>query len=208
MINNNSGRGIPMSTGHLDIWITGPGEPCRITNDTYYVSIAHCNGEVLEWCDRRYLGLRAECGHLEVEVPPGCYQIRAVHHGLRSGPGGLYYGNWLTDSAIVEVSCGTEKCVKLYSPAAKTCGRLFHLALRQFGEQMGVDEELLHGTLEHLEALADQLPTTAAVSRRIEGYDELVEVAMEDPERKDPQPGEEDERDETGNREREGEDDR
>ena len=169
-----------MSTGHLDVWITEPGEPCRITNETYYVSIAHCNGEILEWCDRRYLGLRAKCGHLEVEVPPGCYQIRAVHHGLRTGPDGLYYGNWLTDSAIVEVSCGEGECVRLYSPAAKTCGQLFYLALRQFGERMGVDEELRRGTLENLEELGAQLPTTAAVSRRLEGYDELIAVAMED----------------------------
>lgn len=174
-----------MSTGQLNVWITEPGRPCRITNDTYYVSIAHCNGEILEWCDRRYLGLPAKCGHLEVEVPPGCYQLRAVHHGTRPGPGGVYYGNWLTDSAIVEVSCGDHECVKLYSPAAKTCGRLFHLALRQFGEQMGVDEELRRETLENLEALGDQLPTTAGVSRMLDGYDELIEVAMERAEREE-----------------------
>ncbi|WP_152042581.1 hypothetical protein [Salinigranum salinum] len=168
-----------MSTGKLDIWITRLGEPCRITDETYYVSIAHCNGEILKWCDRRYLGLRARCGHLEVEVPPGCYQIRAVHHGLR-GTGGLYYGNWLTDTAIVEVSCGDHECVKLYAPAARECGQLFERALRQFGEQMGVDPDLLAGTLDHLGELGDQLPTTAAVSRRLTGYDELLEVAMED----------------------------
>lgn len=97
----------------------------------------------------------------------------------------------------MEVSCGEAECVKLYSPAARTCGELFHLALRQFGERTGVDEELLQGTLEHLEALGDQLPTTAAVSRRLEGYHDLIEVAMEDPEEEDPQPGEGEEREGT-----------
>lgn len=176
-----------MSTGTLDIWITAPGDPCRIDNETYQVAIAHCDGAVLEWCGEEYVGLDAECGHLEVEVPPGCYQIRAVRNRILIGSGGIYVGNWLTESAIVQVRCGDDHCVTLYTPAAKTCGRLFELALREVGEGFGVDRDLLDATVEHLEAIGRELPATGAVNTRLEQYDRLVEAATEgsadDPER-------------------------
>lgn len=168
-----------MSTGTLDIWITAPGDPCRIDNATYQVAIAHCNGDVLQWCDEEYVGLDAECGHLEVDVPPGCYQIRAVRNRIRIGAGGIYIGNWLTESAIVQVSCGEEHCVTLYTPAAKTCGRLFELALREAGDQLGVERDTLDATVEALEAIGQELPATGGVNNRLEQYDRLVEAAVE-----------------------------
>lgn len=167
-----------MSTAELNIWITEPGRPCRITDNTFLVAIAHCNGEILEWDGREYVRLRADNGHLEVEVPPGCYHIRAAR-GIRF-IGDIYLGNWLTESAIVEVSCDEEKCVRLYSPAGKTCGRLFTLALQQFGEQMGVDDDLLNETLGNLEELNAQLPDTGAIARRLEQYERLTEAAKEE----------------------------
>lgn len=186
-----------MTTGKLDIWITEPGEPCRITDETYFVAIGHCNGEVLDWCDQEYLGLRAECGHLEVEVPPGCYHIRAAQWIASGRP---LVGNALTDSAVVEVSCGDTECVKLYAPAARTCGRIFARALEEFGDQMGVDPDLLDETLQNLDEIIPQLPRTAAVSQRLEQYDELIEIALEEAERDEPQgrgpPQEKEEREE------------
>jgi hypothetical protein len=70
-----------MSTSKLNVWVSELDEPCRISNRTWYVTIYTCDGKPLEWCGKRYVVLPARCGHLEVEVPPGCYTISAVCGG-------------------------------------------------------------------------------------------------------------------------------
>lgn len=42
------------------------------------VHILHCNGEILKWCGKKYANLPTQCGHLEVEIPPGCYMVVAT----------------------------------------------------------------------------------------------------------------------------------
>jgi hypothetical protein len=34
---------------------------------------------------------------------------------------GLLYGNWATERAITQVSCGQDACVTLYAPSAPAC---------------------------------------------------------------------------------------
>lgn len=51
--------------------------------------------------------------HIEVEVPPGCYIVRAW----------VCSGNLWTDRAMVIVGCGEEACVNLIVPPKENCIR-------------------------------------------------------------------------------------
>lgn len=108
-----------MKTSKLDIWITERGDPCRIsTIKQHFVYVLHCNGEVLEWCGKRYVALPTECGHLELDIPPGCYVVGAVEFNSGVRP----FGNYLTHVAIVRANCGDEICVTLFDPSLHFCG--------------------------------------------------------------------------------------
>lgn len=111
-----------MSTANVNIWITERGNPCRITTQSHFVYVLHCNGDVLEWCKNgkpiRYAGLRTDCGHLEIEIPPGCYIVGAVE----STGGFAPLGNGLTHIAMVRANCGDHVCVTLFDPSLHLCG--------------------------------------------------------------------------------------
>ncbi len=117
-----------MGLSRLNIFVSEVDDPCCISNGTWYVSIFKCDGKVLEWCDKRYLVMKAPCGHLEVDVPPGCYYIRAVA-GYRITSDGTYVGNLFTDAAIVQVCCHSHVCVTLFQPSIHRCGPLYSAAL-------------------------------------------------------------------------------
>jgi hypothetical protein len=51
--------------------------------------------------------------HIEVDVPPGCYIVRAW----------VCWGNLWSDRAMVIVGCGQEGCVNLIVPRAENCIR-------------------------------------------------------------------------------------
>lgn len=82
----------------------------------------------------------ARCGHLEIEVPPGCYRINAVW-GFRF-LGGIYYVNHFTDSAVVQACCGHETCVTLFAPTAHRCGVIFLRAIRDLANQNAIAPDL------------------------------------------------------------------
>lgn len=117
-----------MSTATLNVWVTGLGEPCRIEQrHQWYVHVLHCDGEILTWCDRRYTNLPTKCGHLEVDVPPGCYVVCAT---WSPGTDAQHLGNHLTHNAVIQVACGDHVCVNLFTPTAHHCGTWFVQGLR------------------------------------------------------------------------------
>jgi hypothetical protein len=120
---------VSMSTANLNVWITELGHPCQIVDNQHhwFVHILRCNGEVLTWCDRRYTNLEARCGHLEVEVPPGCYVVCAT---WSPGKSAQFLGNHLTHCAIVQVKCGDHACVNLFTPTLHQCGTHFAAGVR------------------------------------------------------------------------------
>ena len=68
-----------MSTAKLNIWVTEVGNPCKIDmKHQWFVHVLHCDGELLNWCDKVYTNLRTKCGHLEIDVPPGCDMVCAT----------------------------------------------------------------------------------------------------------------------------------
>lgn len=126
----------------LNIWVSDTDDPCRISDRTWYVTIFDCNGEVLQWCKKKYVVMPAPCGHLEVEVPPGCYYIKAVwSFWLTPGPSIIYRVNHFTDAAIVQACCEQHVCVKLFNPGIHRCGTIVVRAIKDLVRQKAIKPE-------------------------------------------------------------------
>lgn len=145
-----------MSTSKLNIWVSELDDPCRISSRTWYVTIYNCDGKPLEWCGRRYVVIPAKCGHLEIEVPPGCYRINAVW-GFRF-LGGIYYVNHFTDSTVVQACCGEETCLTLFAPTAHRCGVILLRALMDLQKQNAIKPELAKKAQEVLGEVIKAIP--------------------------------------------------
>lgn len=131
-----------MGLSKLNVFVSGIDDPCSVDPRTWYITIYDCDGKVLEYCGKRYVVLPARCGHLEVEVPPGCYYIKAVWGYTVVRPG-VYRANHFTDAGIVTVCCGQHACVKLFNPSAHRCGYIYALAVRDLVAQKLVNPKLL-----------------------------------------------------------------
>jgi hypothetical protein len=158
-----------MSTATLNIWITKMGDPCRIEDTIpHFVYVLYCNGEPLVWCKKLYVGMQTTCGHLEVEVPPGCYVVGAVQGqgGLVGHPPSL--GNYLTHIAIVRANCGDHVCVTLFDPSFHFCGTWLGSAINTHlhGGGQGLPENLvaaLRNAAPAVDALVKAAPQDAFV---------------------------------------------
>lgn len=138
-----------MSTAILNVWITNVGDPCTITRHPWVVVVEHCDGRVLNWSEGRYRFHREDewipipahtpdggtrgwwyesvptlDGHVEIEVPPGCYVLIASQYAKYIN--GVLIGNWATDHAIVQAGCGQDVCATLYAPSTQTCMKVLN----------------------------------------------------------------------------------
>ena len=152
-----------MGMAKLQIWFTAEGSPCTISERDEHdslpweVAIMHCSGNLLNWCGRRFVGIKAPCGHVEVEVPPGCYVIRGGEQMGVDAFGGVT-GNHLTDHAVVTACCDSETCVTLFAPSLHSCLYGVVHAVRG-GMAVGrVPLELGEQVLKALGALAERMP--------------------------------------------------
>ena len=160
-----------MGTARLNVWVTAIGEACRMEEifeyrgrpSKSYVHILHCDGTILEWCGRKYRDLPTECGHLEVEVPPGCYMVCATVDAVESPerptetvekPETL--GNHISHMAVVRVNCGDHACVTLFQPTLPHCGIWWLTALKQ--HVAAGDLKVDKGAIAAVEALVRSLP--------------------------------------------------
>ena len=159
-----------MGMSKLNVWISAMDDPCGISKRTWYVTIYDCDGNVLEWCGRRYVVLPARCGHLEVEVPPGCYYLKAVW-SFRIW-GGIYYVNHFTDAAIVQACCNETVCVKLFNPSVHRCGTIVLRAIHNLVKQKAIKPQLAEL---HAEALDNILVNVPKPMKRFE-LDHLDEI--------------------------------
>ncbi|MGH9878722.1 MAG: hypothetical protein ACRD5H_13885 [Nitrososphaerales archaeon] len=177
-----------MTTAKLNIWVSELDQPCRISNRTWYVTIYGCDGKPLEWCGRRYVVMAARCGHLEVDVPPGCYAINAVW-GFRF-LGGIYYVNHFTDHAILQASCGQEVCVNLYAPTAHRCGVILLRAVQDLQRQNAIKPDLAKRAQEVLNELVRAIPAPVNEFElgHLDEIDRLVEEQERDSERAQERP--------------------
>ncbi|HKC64278.1 MAG TPA: hypothetical protein VKB86_11600 [Pyrinomonadaceae bacterium] len=138
-----------MSTSIVNVWITSLGDPCTIASDVtlphaWVVAVSHCDGRVVNWSEGRYRfhhedqwtqipqhtppggrpgwwydSIPTRDGHVEIELPPGCYVLRATMHSWFVN--GQLYGNWATERAVVQACCGDDVCATLYAPSAMAC---------------------------------------------------------------------------------------
>lgn len=179
-----------MSTAHLDIWVSDVADPCGTWRGEGQITIFDCKG-VLEWpCGRirdvegewqrvpngAYRNLRFACGHLEAEVPPGCYWVIA---GYASAPGPRIHLNYTTHVGIVQANCGETACVKLYNPTLRLCWDWFLSGLRVLAArgQGGIDTarvEELEGMVDELLREAPRLPIERVLEREFEDLAELA----------------------------------
>jgi len=127
-----------MGTNNVNIWITKRGDPCQIATTEHFVYVLQCNGQILEWCGKKYANdpgdtknkewMRTKCGHLSLELPPGCYIVGAVESSAGIPP----LGNCLTHIAMVRVNCGDHACVTLFDPSLHLCGTWLGAAINTF----------------------------------------------------------------------------
>ncbi|HEX8143301.1 MAG TPA: hypothetical protein VF553_11940 [Pyrinomonadaceae bacterium] len=121
-----------MSTAKLNVWVTKVGDPCKIDNDyQWFVHILHCNGEILKWCGKSYSNLMTKCGHLEIEIPPGCYMVCATWSPAPNTTVPTTLGNHISHLQIIRANCGKEICVTLFPPTFHWCGIWWLVALRE-----------------------------------------------------------------------------
>ena len=91
-----------MSTGKIEVWITGAENPCAVSQQEWEVCVFDCcSRQLVVWCDQRKCAV-TKCGTVDFEVPPGCYFLRA------KGAGDLAFG-------VATVGCGQVVCVTLVS---------------------------------------------------------------------------------------------
>ena len=122
-----------MSTAKLNIWVTEVGDPCRIDmKHQWFVHVLHCEGDLLNWCDKVYTNLRTKCGHLEIDVPPGCYMVCATWSPAPLGQASpTSLGNHISHLAAVRANCCDHVCVTLFPPTFHWCGIWWLIALKE-----------------------------------------------------------------------------
>lgn len=153
-----------MSTARLNVWITRFADACHIhddPNEIFYVHIVDCAGNPLVYCKKPYTFLKAECGHLEIDIPPGCYSVFAGHTP-RTPTDKRYqpFGNQLTHVQVVRANCGDHVCVTLFAPGMHWCGTWFaHAVKTQYAvlEHANIDLKLARAAVTAVEAFVTKL---------------------------------------------------
>jgi len=150
-----------MGLSKLNVYVSGIDDPCGIDNRTWYITIYNCDGTVLEWCGKRYVVLKAACGHLEVDVPPGCYYIKAVWGYTVITPGLVYRANHFTDAGIVTVCCDSHVCVKLFNPSAHRCGYIYVRAAKDLANAREINDAQFNAVDAAIRAVNNAIPAPA-----------------------------------------------
>jgi hypothetical protein len=150
-----------MGLSRLNVFVSGIDDPCGVDPRTWYITIYNCDGSVLEYCGRRYVVLRAPCGHLEIDVPPGCYYLKAVWGYTVITPGLVYRANHFTDAGIVTVCCDSHVCVKLFNPSVHRCGYIYVRAVRDLNAAAEINAAQKADVENAVQAVNDIVPAPA-----------------------------------------------
>ena len=180
-----------MGIARANIWISDVADACGTWKGTGRATIFDCKG-VLEWPCGRYLApngtwmpvpngqyrnLPYRCGHLEVELPPGCYWTVA---GNISFWGTRINLNYTTHVGIFEADCDETACVKLYNPSIRLCWNWFWIGLRMLSiphSEPVLNPERVHELGKMAEEVLAEIPTLAVEKTIGELFDELVRAA-------------------------------
>jgi len=178
-----------MGTGRLNVWLSEVADACGTWSGSGRLTIFDCNG-ILAWpCGRwrtegtdwkqvppgGYRNLPFRCGHLEAELPPGCYWVIA---GSVTPGHGYIHLNYTTHVGIVQVRCDETACVKLYNPSVRQCWNLFRVGMRALADQGHFDPavaERVEATVER-ELLAE-VPPAPGDEILAKVYEDFLETA-------------------------------
>jgi len=152
-----------MGVSKLDIWVSDVADACGTWPGSGLITILDCKG-ILSWpCGRflangtwqkipngQYRNIPFTCGHLTVELPPGCYWVVA---GFVTPLGGRIHLNGTTHVGVVEVCCEECACVKLFNPTVRLCWDWFRVGIRMLSQFGTFDAE----KVERIEDLANDL---------------------------------------------------
>lgn len=166
-----------MGTATLNVWVRDKDFPCKPDMRwVWSVDVFICDGQPLYWCGTRYYGAhKTRHGHVEIEVPPGCYIVRA-----RTGSSGHH--NLFTHVTMVDVGCDESACVNLVPPGAWTCGQQWNHALR-FQAAIGhVPRELAQAAVEANQAVLEHLPRDAFPEEDQDALEEMLKRRDEEAE--------------------------
>lgn len=163
-----------MALAKIDIWVSEMEDPCGVDDEhNWYVIIYDCDGRILKWCGKRYFLMPAKCGHLEVDLPPGVYYIRAVWGYSHTGP--LYHVNHYTDAAIVQASEREAVSVKLFNPSLHRCGYIFLSAVKVLMKHKMFPPDLVKGLEEMMNKILAEVPAPKKAFE-LESIDKIEEL--------------------------------
>ena len=149
-----------MGLGVLNVWIHDRIDPCKISNDTWFVTVAYCSGVAVEWCGTTYSGIQAKCGHVEIRLPPGCYIVFGRRFVFTPGaPFPISIKN--TDRAMVMVECDEKACVHIYTPTDRQHMHRVSSALGSLAPDEGIPRDKVDRLSEALQGVLEHLPKTA-----------------------------------------------
>lgn len=145
----------------LNVWIHDQADPCKISDETWFVTVTYCGASV-EWSGTTYTFIEAKCGHLEIELPPGCYVVFASRFVFV--PCNPIPFNWIFISshfALVMVGCDQIACVHLYNPSYRQMVRPPGEAAWAMVEKHEVPKEAAEPLAGAVNAVLEHLPKTA-----------------------------------------------
>jgi hypothetical protein len=170
-----------MGMAKLNVWVRDKDFPCKPDMRwKWSVDVFVCDGTPLKWCGTTYYGAHETWhGHVEIEVPPGCYIVRA-----RTGSKGHH--NLFTHATMVIVRCGDTACVNLVPPGVWTCGVQFNMALEFQAKTGNIPRGLAERAMEANCAVLEHLPRDMFPVAEAEAVDDVLKRAeAEEPEKKD-----------------------
>jgi hypothetical protein len=138
-----------MGKAKLNVWFTESDSPCKVSDATHYVSVFTCDGKILKWAGKEYFLLEAQYGHLEVDLPPGCYYLLGAS---------IHCENAYTDAAVVQVGCGETACVTLWLGTLRRCLERLNAALRLPRTAELIPPQLLSQARDILPRITERLP--------------------------------------------------
>ncbi len=168
-----------MGVAKLNVWIADVVDPCKISDLTWFVNVTDCGGHVVEWCGRRYAAIPAKCGHVEIDVPPGCYIVSAAKSAAIIPP--FLYLNYITHFSLVAVRCDEKACVHLYAPTYHLCWRFILFATHILAQQKGLPRDKAERLIEALNAVNQHVPKTAQDAELERLFEELPKMTEEKP---------------------------
>jgi hypothetical protein len=160
----------------VDVWIADIADPCKISNATWYVTVTDCRNRVIEWCRKAYEAMPAECGHIEIELPPGCYLVFGALNVWQPPPEpGWPSSNYFTHTGILTLTCEESACLRLYAPLFRNCWDVVLRATEVLQARGELSQDVLNTVAAARDAALENVPLTDSDTEVYELHGRLIE---------------------------------